>query len=249
MSNGDVLQGWTISNLKVSTDVIPHATQGTLWEATATDEAIRGTVIPIVSNFNARSASGEDYRVLFGVATAQGVNPSTLAQGQKTTGKVYFDVTGADPTSIVYRAGGEDLLLWNRPAPAVGAGSSTRYVGPASSSAIADSNAAADAAGAPSAAVPTGQPGSQVPTSPVGRQGTPLGETPAAGGVPGTVPAGDLPAEAPAGGAPSAPVPQAPQATPAAPAGSVGTPLPEGLPHGQGSPAPTTTPVVPAPPS
>lgn len=50
LANGDVLQGWTISDLKVSADVIPYTPQGTLWEATATDEAIRGTVIPIVSN-------------------------------------------------------------------------------------------------------------------------------------------------------------------------------------------------------
>ena len=251
LANGDVLQGWTISDLKVSTDVIPHATQGTLWEATATDEAIRGTVIPIVSNLNARSASGEEYRVLFGVATAQGVNPSPLAQGQKTTGKVYFDVTGAAPTSVVYRdAGGEDLLAWDppAPAPAVSAGPSTRYAGPSSSATAADP-AVADTAAAPPAA-PAGQPGPQVPPSPVGRQGTPLTETPLGSTQPGAVTAGDLPAEAPAGGAtgtPLSPAPVAPQAAPPAPTGSTGTPLQEGQPHGQGVAAPTTTPVVPAP--
>src|SRR6185369_6090494 len=92
--------------------------RGTLWEATATDEAIQGSVTPIVSNLNARAANGDNYRVLFQVATPQGVNPATLAQGQKTTGKVYFDVTGATPDSVVYNAGGRDLLLWLQPAPA-----------------------------------------------------------------------------------------------------------------------------------
>ena len=69
-----------------------------------------------MSNLNARAGDGESYRVLFGVATAQGVNPGALAQGEKTTGKVYFDVTGATPDTVVYNAGGRDLLVW-RPAP------------------------------------------------------------------------------------------------------------------------------------
>ena len=103
------MQGWTITDLKASTDQIPYPVAGTLWEATATDQAIEGSVTPIVSNLNARAKSGETYRVLFGVATPQGVNPATLAQGQQTTGKVYFDVVGDTPDSVVYNAGGQDL--------------------------------------------------------------------------------------------------------------------------------------------
>ncbi|MGE4362484.1 MAG: MPT63 family protein, partial [Mycolicibacterium sp.] len=98
--NGSVIQHWTVTGLKPSSDVIPYRPVGTLWEATATDEAIAGTVTPIVSNLNARAENGDTYRVLFGVATEQGVNPSTLAQGQKTTGKIYFDVTGQQPDSV-----------------------------------------------------------------------------------------------------------------------------------------------------
>ena len=108
--NGDVVQGWTVSGLKPSTDTIPYPVAGTLWEATATDEAISGNVIPIVANLNARAESGQTYRVLFGVATAQGVNPATLAEGESTTGKVYFDVTGDAPDSVVYNAGGTDTI-------------------------------------------------------------------------------------------------------------------------------------------
>ena len=117
LTNGNVVQGWTITDLKASTDQIPYPVAGTLWEATATDQAIEGSVTPIVSNLNARAKSGETYRVLFGVATPQGVNPSTLAQGQKTTGKVYFDVVGDTPDSVVYNAGGHDLLVWVQPPP------------------------------------------------------------------------------------------------------------------------------------
>ncbi|MGB8403441.1 MAG: MPT63 family protein, partial [Mycobacterium sp.] len=110
--DGNSVQGWTITDLKPSTDAVPYAANGTLWEATATDEAIQGGATPIVSNLNARAADGQNYRVLFGVATPQGVNPATLGQGQKTTGKVYFDVTGPAPQSVVYNAGGHDLLSW-----------------------------------------------------------------------------------------------------------------------------------------
>ena len=109
LMDGNVVQGWTITDLKTSTDPIPYPVAGTLWEATATDEAIQGSATPIVSNLNARAKSGQTYRVLFGVATPQGVNPATLAQGEKTTGKVYFDVTGDTPDSVVYNAGGQDL--------------------------------------------------------------------------------------------------------------------------------------------
>ncbi|HKO34613.1 MAG TPA: DUF1942 domain-containing protein, partial [Candidatus Limnocylindria bacterium] len=68
LTDGNVVQGWTVTGLKVSTDTIPHAVQGTLWEATATDEALQGSATPIVSNFNARARDGQTYRALFGVA-------------------------------------------------------------------------------------------------------------------------------------------------------------------------------------
>ncbi|MFA7513817.1 MAG: DUF1942 domain-containing protein [Mycolicibacterium vanbaalenii] len=58
--NGDVVQGWTVKDLKPSSDVIPHRVYGVLWEATATDTALAGSVIPIVSNFNARARNGEE---------------------------------------------------------------------------------------------------------------------------------------------------------------------------------------------
>jgi hypothetical protein len=117
LDDGKVVQGWTISNLRTSSDVISYPVAGTLWEATATDEAIQGSATPIVSNLNARARSGQTYRVLFGVATAQGVNPATLAQGQKSTGKIYFDVTGEAPDSVVYSAGEQDLLGWVQAPP------------------------------------------------------------------------------------------------------------------------------------
>ncbi len=109
-------QVWTVTDLKPSTDTINYAPRGTLWEVTATNEALQGSVTPIVSNFNIRAADGQNYRALFQVPSTQGVNPATLAQGQKTSGKIYFDVTGEQPTSVVYNAGGNDVLVWNKTA-------------------------------------------------------------------------------------------------------------------------------------
>jgi hypothetical protein len=221
-ADGNVVQSWTITNLKTSSDVIPYPVAGTLWEATATDEAVMGGVTPIVSNLNARAGDGENYRALFGVATPQGVNPATLAQGQKTTGKVYFDVTGTAPISVVYNTGGVDLLVWaGSPAPAR-QGGTRGNVGGGTSAATAIPEVVpgvpSDVTEGPSTL--EGAPGTTLP--PAG-QGTPI---PAAGQ--GT------------------PIPAAGQGTPIPPAGQ-GTPVPA---VGQGTPVPAAaegTPVQPTP--
>ena len=259
--NGDVVQGWTVSGLKPSTDTIPYPVAGTLWEATATDEAISGNVIPIVANLNARAESGQTYRVLFGVATAQGVNPATLAEGESTTGKVYFDVTGDAPDSVVYNAGGTDMLVWVEAPPAPPATSSTGGTPPSTGTytapAEAETTETPASEGDTGEAAPEGAGATMTP-APAGSSGTPLPEgssgTPLPEGSSGTA----LPGEAT-----PAPVPAA--ADPAAPAGSAGTPLPEGASAAQapsgssGTPlhegeqtapaAPVTTTVVAPPPA
>jgi hypothetical protein len=249
--DGNVIQGWTISNLKPSTDVIPYQATGTLWEATATDEAIQGAATPIVSNLNARAQSGETYRALFGVATAQGVNPATISQGQKTSGKVYFDVTGQAPASVIYNAGGQDLLAWVQAPPAstpqTGTGSTPyRSASPATSAPTATTPApapaAAEATPAPTTTAVTPPPaGSQGTPVPAGSQGTPL--PPGSQGTP--LPPGSEVTLVPASPE-GAPRPASVEEMPVqAPEGSQGTPLPPGS---EGTPvAPTTTTVIPAP--
>jgi hypothetical protein len=240
---GNVVQGWTISGLKPSSDVIPHQVNGTLWEATATDEAVQGGATPIVSNLNARARDGETYRVLFGAATPQGVNPATLAQGEKTTGKVYFDVTGATPDSVVYNAGGQDVLVWVgspttsqggsnwKPAQSgngSGASSSTAPATAATPGAV-PATPAADGTVAPGTATTPGAPGTPLPS---GSQGTPLptGST----GTP--VPAGSQGTPLPAGeGAPQ------PASVGTAPV-SGGTPASAGTPAGAEAPAVASAP-------
>ncbi|GAB7065908.1 MPT63 family protein [Mycobacterium hodleri] len=256
--NGDVVQAWTIKDLKPSSDVIPYQVAGTLWEATATDSAVRGTVQPIVSNLNARARSGQTYRVLFGVATPQGVNPAALVQGQQTTGKVYFDVTGDVPDSVVYNAGGSDLAVWVQPPPApprpVSSGSGSSSAGseataapaaegapaladvPGVAPAVAGSEEVPGSVGTPVAPGGVGtpvEPGSAGTPLPSGSAGTPIAPTA------GAATPGGVAAPSPAAAAPAA----APAEVPLAPAGSSGTPVPHGQ-GGQAAVAPTT-PVVP----
>jgi len=214
--NGDVVQAWTVTSLKPSGDSIPYPVAGTLWEAAATDVAVSGTVQPVVSNLRARAHSGQTYWVLFGVATPQGVNPAALSQGQQTTGKVYFDVTGDVPDSVVYNAGGPDLVVWVQPPP-----SST----PQNASSGSGTPSGAMTGGA-TASTPV--PGSQeTPVAP-GSTGTPV--------VPGSAGTPVVP------GSQGTPVAPGSTGTPVVP-GSAGTPV---VPGSQGTPVPasTSTPVT-----
>jgi hypothetical protein len=251
--NGEVVQGWTVSALKPSTDAIPYPVQGTLWEATATDEAIEGSVIPIVPDLNARTPSGQTYRSLFQVATAQGVNPATLAQGQKTTGKVYFDVTGDQPSGVVYVAAGQDLASWvPSPAPQRRSGSATTTAA-----------ASGPVTTPPPAAAPTPAASQQTPASspatpaPAGSQGTPIPgsqRTPIPASSPTPAPQASPPPPAPE----ASPPPPAPAAGQQPPVGSPATPTPAGPPAGTapggsqgsgGSPATSATSGNPATPT
>ncbi|MCH9731557.1 MAG: MPT63 family protein [Actinomycetia bacterium] len=112
-SVGQVVLGWTVSGLKPSTDTLPgYPVAGQVWEATATVDAERGTVTPAISQFNAVAPNQAAYRVLWEVASPQGISGATIAQGQKSTGKIYFDVTGPAPTTVTMNNGMEDLLIW-----------------------------------------------------------------------------------------------------------------------------------------
>jgi hypothetical protein len=98
---GQVALSWNVSNLKPSSDTIPgYPVVGKLWEATATVKAIRGPVTPQIPNFNAAASYQAAYRVLWQANTPQGISGATIAEGQQSTGKIYFDVTGPSPTTV-----------------------------------------------------------------------------------------------------------------------------------------------------
>jgi hypothetical protein len=81
---------YTVNGLSPSSDAVPH--NGQLYAAAVTNDG----GVPIVPMFNARAESGANYRVI----------------GGGIPGKLYFDVVGDIPNSVVYNDGGQDLLAW-----------------------------------------------------------------------------------------------------------------------------------------
>jgi hypothetical protein len=113
-AGGAVVQEWSVADLRESTDTAPgYPVAGRLWEATVSVSAVSGTVTPIIPNFQAASAAGVRYPVLWQLASPAGLSGATISQGQESTGKLYFDVTGADPTAVIYTTGGPmPSMMW-----------------------------------------------------------------------------------------------------------------------------------------
>jgi hypothetical protein len=113
LADGPSVQEWTVTDLKKSADPAPgYPLAGQLWEATASVKAVSGTVTPIIPNFHAFTVDGRSYQVLWQLASPQGIPGATLAQGQTSTGKLYFDATGADPVAVTYDGGPGHPLMW-----------------------------------------------------------------------------------------------------------------------------------------
>lgn len=111
--DGALSTDYTVSNLQPATVTIPgYTSQGQLWQADINARANSGVVTPVVSNFNAR-AGEQNYRVISAPATPQGLSPAPITQGGTASGKIYFDVTGAAPTEVVYNDGVQDVLVWD----------------------------------------------------------------------------------------------------------------------------------------
>lgn len=114
-AGGTVVTDYTVSGLQPSNVVIPgYQPRGKIWQANVNVTADRGTVTPLISEFNARAANGQTYRVIDTVPTPGGVDPAPINQGGHENGKIYFDVTGAPPDGVVYNNGVEDLLIWTK---------------------------------------------------------------------------------------------------------------------------------------
>jgi Domain of unknown function (DUF1942) len=113
LSDGVAVSEYTVEDLQPSNDVVNVPINGQLYEATVKVNAERGTVTPAIPFFNARSDSGQNYRVLFQAPAPEGISGMTLTQGDESTGKVYFDVTGAKPTTVAYSDTVADRLVWS----------------------------------------------------------------------------------------------------------------------------------------
>jgi hypothetical protein len=103
-ATGAPMIGYTVSGLAPSSDAVPH--NGQLYEATLTVDSTGGWATPLIPLFNARAESGANYRVL------ANAGPAPAPPGGSSTGKLYFDVVGDEPNSVVYNDGVQDLLTW-----------------------------------------------------------------------------------------------------------------------------------------
>jgi hypothetical protein len=111
--DGPMVTNYTVGSLQPSSTMIPGFTpRGHLYQADITAKADGGLVTPVVSDFNARAANGQSYRVIDTVPVPNGLNPAPITQGGQTSGTVYFDVTGQPPNGVVYNDGVQDVLMW-----------------------------------------------------------------------------------------------------------------------------------------
>ena len=110
---GPMVTDYTVGSLQPSSAMIPGFTpKGQLYQADITARSDGGIVTPLVSDFNARAANGQSYRVVDLVPVPNGLTPAPITQGGQTSGTVYFDVTGQPPNGVVYNDGMQDVLMW-----------------------------------------------------------------------------------------------------------------------------------------
>jgi Domain of unknown function (DUF1942) len=118
---------YTVTKLLPSGDAVPYPIYGQLYEASVMAKAVNGWVAPGVQFFSARSGGGQSYPVLAGVFPPQGLSGAPMPPTGATSGKIYFDVVGEPPNSVVYNDGSSDLLTWvmfpGEGAPITGGGS------------------------------------------------------------------------------------------------------------------------------
>ncbi|WP_319432046.1 DUF1942 domain-containing protein [Mycobacterium sp. RTGN5] len=93
--NGLPYIGYAVGKLAPSSDPVPH--NGTLYAAKLVVDGFGGGYPASIERFGARAESGSFYPSIWGASNA---------------GKLYFDVVGDIPNSVVYTDGGRDILAW-----------------------------------------------------------------------------------------------------------------------------------------
>jgi hypothetical protein len=100
--------GYTVTDFGPSNDPVPH--RGTLYGATLIVDGFNDWALPMIGLFNARARSGQGYPL---IPNAPGViSGAWVPPGGVSVGKLYFDVTGDEPNSVVYNDGFRDILAW-----------------------------------------------------------------------------------------------------------------------------------------
>lgn len=130
--DGPMITNYTVSNLQPSTIAIPGFTpEGTLYQADIVARSDGGIVTPQVRDFSARGPDGQIYKLIDNIEVPNGLNPAPIPQGSQSTGKLYFDATGAPPNGVVYNDGLQDILMWTSNAPGANQSSGPDSTSPA----------------------------------------------------------------------------------------------------------------------
>ena len=93
--NGLPYIGYAVGTLAPSSDPVPH--NGRLYAAKLTIDGFGGNYPPFIERFGARAESGAFYPSIWGASNGS---------------KLYFDVVGDTPNSVVFNDGIRDLLAW-----------------------------------------------------------------------------------------------------------------------------------------
>ena len=129
--------GYTVTNFRPSSAPVPH--NGKLYEATLNVVAFGAAVDPKIQGFMVRAESGDGDPVLLNAPG--GISGAQLAPGGSATGKLFFDVIGDTPNSVVWNDGTRDILAWvpgeipleGTPVVGYGSGTSEVITGPSGS--------------------------------------------------------------------------------------------------------------------
>jgi Domain of unknown function (DUF1942) len=111
-ATGGPLIGYTVTELRPSTDTIPYPVAGRLWEATLKVNAFGNWANPVIPRFLARAENGQGYPSITSVFVPQAIQGNAVPPNGSSSGKLYFDVVGVDPNSVSYNDGVRDILAW-----------------------------------------------------------------------------------------------------------------------------------------
>jgi hypothetical protein len=93
-------------------DLQPSGNNDGVWFSDVTVTAGKGTVTPLIGDFNARATDGTTYSVIEGTNPG-GLTNQPIAPGTSTSGKIYYQVSGTNPDSVVYSVGGDNAqAIW-----------------------------------------------------------------------------------------------------------------------------------------
>ena len=105
---GNPVIGYTVTDFGPSSADVAH--DGQLYSATLTVQAYGAPANPAIVMFNARAESGEGYRAILEGPDA--ITAASVPANSTSSGKLYFDVTGDTPNSVVVNDGMRDIFAW-----------------------------------------------------------------------------------------------------------------------------------------